>query len=343
MAHMLDRNVFGRIPMAYVGATPWHGLGQQLQAGADIETWKIQAGLDWTINASHVKYTDQYGTIHTMPGQVVLHRSDDNSPLSVVSERYKVVQPEEVIEFYRDLTEAHGYELETAGSLGHGKKVWALAKTGMGKTLKGRDEINNYLLLATACDGSMATRAQFTSVRVVCNNTLSAALRNADNAIKVPHSTKFNADQVKSDLGIVRNSWDEFGDIIDEMSRCRVTPKDAAEVIFDLLKSPSSKTIDDESRRNKNIMREVMTCVARSPGAGLESADGTAWGLLNGITYYVDHKANSRSNDNRLNSAWFGKGATLKDKAFQRVAELVDAKPPAPTENVFDLFPNLNG
>jgi phage/plasmid-like protein (TIGR03299 family) len=167
--------------MAYVGATPWHGLGHRLTPDQPLEVWAQQAGMDWRIETADVRFiadrSPSYsGLLRAYPGQKVLYRSDTKAPLSVVSGRYKVVQPAEILEFYRDLTEVGGYELETAGVLKDGKKLWALARTGQTLTLKGRDAINGYLLLATACDGTLATTAQFTSVRVVCNNTLAIAI-----------------------------------------------------------------------------------------------------------------------------------------------------------------------
>jgi len=90
--------------------------------------------------------------------------------------------------------------------LREGRKFWALACTGQSTTLKGRDKVDGYLLLATACDGTLATTAQFTSVRVVCNNTLSIALGNATGAIKAPHRSRFDPDVVKPQLGITVSS-----------------------------------------------------------------------------------------------------------------------------------------
>lgn len=124
------------------------------------------------------------GTIHSFPEQKVLYRSDTKAPLSVVSNRYQVVQPREVLEFYRDLTEVSGYELETAGILKGGRKFWALAWTGQTTVLKGNDQVNGYLLLATSCDGTLATTATPTTVRVVCNNTLTISLNGATQLLK---------------------------------------------------------------------------------------------------------------------------------------------------------------
>ncbi|CAJ3549369.1 phage/plasmid-like protein [Burkholderia pseudomallei] len=144
--------------MAYVNETPWHGLGQKLAPKQPIEVWARQAGMDWTIESADVRFvagSGNLGSIHAFPEQRVLYRSDSKAPLSVVSSRYQVVQPKDILEFYRDLTEVGGFELETAGVLKDGKKLWALARTGQSVSLKGRDEVNGYLLLATACDGTL--------------------------------------------------------------------------------------------------------------------------------------------------------------------------------------------
>lgn len=124
--------------------------------------------------------------------------------------RYQVVQPREVLECYRDLTDVSGYELETAGVLKGGRKFWALARTGQSAVLKGNDEVNGYLLLATSCDGTLATTATPTTVPVVCNNTLAIALDGTTRAIKVPHSTRFDPQAVKKQLGIAVSQRNGF-------------------------------------------------------------------------------------------------------------------------------------
>ncbi len=146
--------------MAYVGETPWHGLGNQLSPRQPIEVWAREANMNWTIESADVRFvagSSNLGSIHAFPEQRMLYRSDTKAPLSVVSSRYQVVQPREILEFYRDLTEVGGFELETAGVLKDGKKLWALARTGQSVSLKGKNTVNGHLLLATACDGTLAT------------------------------------------------------------------------------------------------------------------------------------------------------------------------------------------
>ena len=109
--------------MAYVNETPWHGLGNQLAHNQPLEVWAHQAGMNWKIEESEVRFVAGnagLGSIHAFPEQKVLYRSDTRAPLSVVSSRYQVVQPSEILEFYRDLTEVGGFELETAGVLKDG-------------------------------------------------------------------------------------------------------------------------------------------------------------------------------------------------------------------------------
>ncbi|MFM0498632.1 DUF932 domain-containing protein [Paraburkholderia caledonica] len=315
--------------MAYVNETPWHGLGNQLAANQPLEVWAQQAGMNWRIEETEVRFVfgndgSNLGSIHAFPEQKVLYRSDTKMPLSVVSRRFQVVQPAEIIEFYRDLVECSGYELESAGVLKDGKKLWALAKTGQSATLKGKDTVNGYLLLATACDGSLATTAQFTSIRVVCNNTLSIALGDSSGAIKVPHRSQFDAQAVKRQLGIAVSSWDGFMARMKALSECKVNDTTAEAFFRRVLTYQATGGNTPVAATNDSAIKAVQELFAgKGMGATLASASGTAWGLVNSITQFVDHERRARSDDNRRDSAWFGTGATLKQRAWEEAVRLV--------------------
>lgn len=281
--------------MAYSGAEPWHGLGNKLAPKQPLEVWKRAAGMDWTIEEAEVRFVAagnrNLGSIHAFPEQKVLYRSDTKAPLSVVSARYQVVQPEEILEFYRDLTEIGGFQLETAGVLRQGRKLWALARTGQSGMLKGKDEVNGYLLLATACDGTLATTAQFTSIRVVCNNTLQIALGNSAGAIKVSHRSQFDAAAAKRQLGIAVSTWDAFMARTKALSERKVTDSAAEAFLRRVLTYSTANLPDRETVAvNERAIKVVgQLYVGRGKGADLPSASGTAWGLLNSISEYVDH------------------------------------------------------
>ncbi len=342
MAHLVET-------MAYVGETPWHGLGNILTPNQPIEVWAEQAGMAWRIESSDVSYMAQnergQNIILPFEEQRVLYRSDTHAPLSVVSQRYQEVQPLEILNFYRDLTEQSGFELETAGVLKGGKKFWALARTGQTAALKGKDVSNGYILLATACDGTLATTAQFTSIRVVCNNTLAIALKGQSSSagvVKVPHSTRFDAQKVKQQLGISVRAWDEHMYEMKQLSQRKVSQTEAA-AYFDAVFNNSSLSIADQedgiiqfyrnvatnkaetkTEPNGRAMSKVMTMFnGQGRGAELSSAKDSAYGLLCSITEFADHERRAMSQDHRLDSAWFGAGAALKQRGLEQALRLI--------------------
>lgn len=312
MAHLIET-------MAYTNETPWHGLGNKLSSKSPISVWAKQAGMEWRIQESPVYFQTGDDRDHALfDDQKVLYRSDTGAPLSVVSQRFQVVQPRDVLEFYRDLTKAHGFTLETAGVLKGGRKVWALAKTNMSANIKGNDMMNGYLLLATGCDGTLATTAQFTSIRVVCNNTLAISLKSGAAAVKVPHSTTFNAKAVKQQLGLSSASWDNFVYQMKKLSERKIKSNEAEAFVASLLTDPGAKFT------NERAVKKVLELYAgHGRGAELASSKGTAFGLLNAVTEFVDHERRARSTDYRLDSAWFGTGANLKNNALDQAIALV--------------------
>ncbi|MGQ1014902.1 DUF932 domain-containing protein [Acinetobacter baumannii] len=345
MAHLVET-------MAFVGDTPWHGLGNPLSPNQPIEVWAQQAGMDWRIESSNVSYMakNERGQNILMPyeEQRVLYRSDTHAPLSVVSQRFQEVQPKEILEFYRDLTEQSGFELETAGVLKGGRKFWALARTGQSAALKGKDVSNGYILLATACDGTLATTAQFTSIRVVCNNTLAIALKGQNSnagVVKVPHSTKFDAEKIKQQLGISVRAWDEHMYEMKQLSQRKVTQTEAA-AYFDAVFNNTTMSIAEQDDNIIQFYRDVATQAqvnskekpepnaksmskamemfnGQGRGASLSSAKDTAYGLLCSMTEFIDHERRAMSIDHRLDSAWFGAGAMMKQRGLEQALRLV--------------------
>jgi phage/plasmid-like protein (TIGR03299 family) len=318
--------------MAFSGETPWHNLGNALPAKRPLSEWAVAAGMDWDICSTPVRYmTEQagaLGSIMSFEDQKVLYRSDTKAPLSVVSDRYQIVQPRDVLEFYRDLSEVSGFELETAGVLKAGKKFWALAKTGKETVLKGKDRVQAYILLATSCDGTLATTATPTSIRVVCNNTLAIALQGASSAVRVPHSTTFDGQAVKKQLGIAVSQWDGFMYRMKTLSERKVKSHESLNYFLNVLCQPdavsSAKTPTKTGLINERALKRVQELYeGKGQGAELDAAKGTAWGLLNAVTEYVDHERRARSQEYRLDSAWFGQGAALKQRALDHAMQLV--------------------
>lgn len=351
MAHEITRNAAtGKSEMAFTGETPWHKLGQSLPVGASVEEFLVAAGMEWVINRSPVSYVAGRGAKSEtleFDGQSVLYRSDNREPLGVVSSDYQIVQPYEVLEFFRSVAGTAGAELHTAGTLFGGKRFWALAK--MGEASFGADKLGNFLLLTTSADGTIATTARQTSVRVVCNNTLSVALAGQAGAtVKVSHRQRFDAARVKRALADVNSNFEAFCADVDTLCSTKVSQAEAQEFIRTLLRggnltaeataataqvdSIGASTLAEllakplvlpeatpakvqRAHPGENIILELFNGGAR--GSELATAKGTAWGLVNAVTEYVDHYATAKSTDHRLARAWFSTGDEMKSDAFE--------------------------
>lgn len=315
MAHMIDTTT-GKAAIAYAGQTPWHQLGQALTPGATIEEWTREAGLAYTVLESPVLYrTEAASEPETFKGRKVLHRSDTGGALAVVSDGYRVVQPAEVMGFFEKLVELGGFELETAGALSHGRRVWALAKVSEGADIVDGDRVRPYVLLGTSYDGTMATVAKFTSIRVVCNNTITAALNSTEGTVRVLHSERFDPDRVRMELGIVANSWERFLVQARGLTGQAMSTLEADAFLRTLLEpyhaSPNIGVA--ESRGYRRIM-DLFS--GKAIGSNIPGVTGTRWGMLNAVTELVDHER-GRSANTRLESAWFGTGAALKNRALE--------------------------
>jgi phage/plasmid-like protein (TIGR03299 family) len=323
MSHEIDSST-GLPAIAYVGETPWHELGEKLPEGQSIEVWLKAARLEWELRRLPVQYLVD-GKMRTMDDRFVLVRSDTHAALSVVSGDYQIVQPKEVLEFYRDLVTLYGYKLETSGALDGGRKVWALARTGItGAADKGgKDELAAYLLLATSCDKTLATTAAFTSIRVVCQNTLFFAMEDIKTGrrtqVKVPHSRRFEATRVKERLRVMEKAWSEFIGKVRMMADHPMDRVKASSFFKELLLPKNAKDLSSKAEREH---QSILSLFSSAPGQDLSSANQTLWGAVNAVTYYTDH-VRSRVAGGRLDSAWFGAGYVLKEKAWARASELV--------------------
>lgn len=322
-------------PMTFVGDTPWHGLGQRLEPGQPLEVWAEAAGMDWDILRSPltfgtpVKATGRQNNRFIFPSREALIRSDNHGPLSIVSDKYQIVQPREVLEFFRDLTEAGGFTMNTAGVLFGGTKFWALAEIGAEARIMGQDKIGGFLLLGTSCDGSLATTAKFTSVRVVCNNTLSFAVDQdgaARGSVRIPHSRSFDPDMVKAELGLAQASFDSFIKKVNITAKRKVTDSEAMTFLMKCFHvTQEGEELTPEilfPGEAKTVKKCLELFKGDGKGSNLKSADGTAWGLVNAVTEFIDFHKNTRIDDTRFSAAMFGDTSNIKDKAFEMALEL---------------------
>lgn len=322
MAHELTIRENGMAEMAFIGSrnAVWHSLGQELQDNASIEEWRVQAGMDWGVLESPVEYITTEGK-KTFPDRKVLLRSDSKSGLSIVGQDFKVVQPGEVLEFFRDLVSVHGMKLSTAGTLFGGKRFWALAETGKLAEVVGGDVVKGFLLLTTAVDGTLATTAKFVAERVVCNNTLTVALGEASKSlVKKTHKVDFDPAAVKIDLGIIDKGWESFIGNMRKLADTKVSTIDATDFFQKLLFKPGV----DADKQGWGATRKVTQLLNLfQNGSGAEYSKGTAWGLLNAITEEYTHGSGKRDPSHQFWESYHGSGDNFKTSAMNKVLEFV--------------------
>jgi phage/plasmid-like protein (TIGR03299 family) len=345
-------NTFAR---ATNSAKPWWGVGQEIDPSAPVEEWLTKTGLDYKVQRRKAYMHSAPGSeaMIEIPGYHAITRSTDGHVFQIASDGYTPIQNKEIAEFFKVYTEAGEMTLETMGSLKDGGIVWGLAKTANSFTLPGEDRNDSYLLLATSHDGSMSFCGQTTVVRVVCWNTLSAALAaKTGRLFRLKHTKNADVRSVVADahakLKATKTQTEQLAEVAQKLASAtptrdeldtwlyRLTQPTTFQKVLDRLEKETqgidvsvlldkdhadfmARQLRNEGDHNK-AAREIQSAIVRSPGSELESAHGTWWGAVNGVTYFADHIAGQNSDD-RLQSAWFGSRANMKENAVDWALE----------------------
>lgn len=318
MAHKITVRDNKFAEMAFTGTRDaiWHGLGQEMPEGQDIGAWIKAAGMDWNIKSSPVKFESEW-KLNTFADKRVMYRSDTLEPLSVMSDNFRIVQPAEILEFFRDLTDFHGMKLSTAGTLFGGRRFWALAETGFDSDVITGDKVKAHVMLVTSCDGTLATTAKFVSTRVVCNNTLSIAMaENSKQMIKVSHKSDFDANAVKINMGLVEKSWYEFMAKMRSLTEVKMSDEQNRNFLTQNLLKKS----DEPTKMELSTIESIMNLAKK--GAGSEYGAGTAWGTLNGITEHYTHFRNSNNSEVNFWQDISGNKDEIKSDLFEKLLEM---------------------
>lgn len=324
MAHELEIMENGEASMAYVGETPWHGLGKRVPADLSPEQMLKAANLDWDVVKKPLFYDTPSGKVLTKSNALV--RSSDEKLLTVVSNEWKPVQNIEAFNFFNDFVHAGDMEMHTAGSLRDGKMVWAMAQIKDSFTLFGGDRVEGYLLFSNPHEFGRSIDIRFTPVRVVCNNTLTYALdTESKNFVKVNHRSVFDPEAVKETLGIAKEQLLRYKDQAAFLGSKKFKKETITEYfnrVFPTLSKDEFKKLEITKIPVSRQAEEAMAVLHTQPGA--QYAQGSWWQAFNTVTYLTDHKL-GRSRDSRLTSAWYGQNRVRKEKALELAVEYAEA------------------
>jgi phage/plasmid-like protein (TIGR03299 family) len=310
----------GQVSTFFVGAPPWHRLGHRFIEPPTTDEALDAAKMDW-----EVAMRPLFNEFNDRSTHQEIFRKDNGKVLGVVGPKYHPLQNTQAFGWFEPLIQEGILQYETAGVLQDGKKVWILAKAAGDPLEIARDDtVDRYVLLSNSHDGTLAIRIGFTPVRVVCWNTLSAAIGIEDSKlIRVRHTA--NAAQVLEKIRKIMSFADSTFQATAEqfryLTKAQVNAADIRKyvnVVFDL--KP-----EDERKREPAVIADVFHLFENGKGNDLPAIKGTAWALYNAVTERMTHHS-GRSDEGRLNSLWFGPNATRNKVALEQAIKIVEAK-----------------
>lgn len=315
MSHQVE-NMFS------VKQVPWHQLGKVIQNAPTIEEGIKLAGLDWKV------FMEQQLRPN---GQKCVTRSvvreTDNKVLGEVGSAYHPLQNTKAFEFFQPFIDSGEVSLETAGSLDGGKKIWVLAELNRNpmEIVKG-DEVRKMLLLTNRHDGSASVQVGFTPIRVVCANTLAAAINATDSALlRVRHTAKVEIalEKVQDMVNTANQQFEATGESFKAMARMGVKEADLKRYVH-LVFYPNvteQEITERQQTRLSGITEDIRRLFETGFGNDLQGVRGTMWGLYNGVTQYLSYEAKGDA-DKRFDSLWFGQSKDINARAMSMASKM---------------------
>lgn len=340
MAHQLNfNNRTGKYSFFSVKEKAWHNLGQIVQEYPTSEEAIKFAGLDYEVEKSPL-FTKGAGIMENTNGIEMIDselevpnyfaniRTDNNTVLGVVGKDYHIVQNREAFSFFDSIVGGgNGILYETAGALGNGERIFITAKLpDYIRVGNGDDITEKYIFLTTSHDGSGSITAAFTPVRIVCQNTLNASLKNMSNVVRIRHTAgaKQRLDDAHKVMGLANKLSTELESTFNHWAKIKVGD-DEMKKLIQLALCPNKETLnhlrkgnfDDVSTVFKNTVDDVFAYAMISESQQMETTKGTLFGAYNAVTGYFQNVRNYRDNEAKLQSIVLGGTAQLKSqKAF---------------------------
>lgn len=350
MAHNLtiDR-MTGKAEMFYCGDAPWHGLGTKVDHALTGAEAIAAAGLGWWVERAPLYLQDG----SEVPGWKATRRADTGDILGVVSDDYRVIQNLEAFTFLDALATEGAAMFHTAGSTHNSKRVWALVKLPESLVVVPGDRVDQYLMLYTGHDGTRGLTILFTPVRVVCDNTVRAALgslyQNAagsapGNYYTIRHigDVKHQLAEAQRVLGIGRKYFEAAGESFRAMSAREMSAAMLAGYLKAVVPDPEEAIVRGPGDaatheqlyraacdRGQRIRERIAFLFEAGRGNQLPGVRGTLWAAYNAATEWVDHvnvlRVDGEPKVRGFESAMFGAGEDVRQRAFDAAVTILRA------------------
>lgn len=314
----------GEAAMFYAGAVPWHGLGVGVEEAQTSEEAMRLAQMDFGVELVPLFArgidAPESGEMVEVPDRYGVQRQDTGAILGVSSERYQTFSYPQAFAFMDSLLADGSIRYESAGLLGNGERGWALASMGEGWRI-GNDDYCPYLMIHTGHDASTAIQITATTVRVVCNNTVDAAIFEGSKRgrlISIRHTASM-ADklaQARRALEVTTEQTRAMRDKLEASQACAVTQEQVRELAAELFGGEvTGDRVKFKSARAANSAR-TFTGIIREEQHRADRL--TAYEVIHGITGYADHY---RSGDAKrlAGEMRYGVSASTRKRAERRL------------------------
>lgn len=302
----------------------WHGLGIVRPDGqpATAEQVVVDVRCNYPVETGLIYRAD--GTI--VPRHREVYRADTNEHFGVVGKDWTPLQNTEAFEFFDRIVGQGDAIYTSAGVLGAGERFFLQAK--LPEHMKVADDvIDMFLLFTNTHDGSAAVDVRFTPVRVVCENTLNAAMRTktaAKHIYRIRHTKNVRerfmlADQI---LSISNKYQMEMNDIFNRMVATKMDREQTTAAFLKTIHPNVKPGIDlkDFHAKTQRIISD-MEAAGRSD-VSMQQYEGTAWHAFNAVTYYVDHMKEYRGKTSFEGSV-YGTGADMRQGIFDALVPIL--------------------
>jgi len=326
MAHELSIQKNGTVEAMFANhVAPWHGLGAMVDgAKSPLKALEI-AHMNWTVTKAPL----HVGKFEVQDKAAII-RTDNGDYLGTVGTDYQPIQNKEQAEFVEALCGEGNAVVECCGALRQGRRQFWTVKVPGELIIGNADKIENYMIVANGHDGSLAFRAFWSPIRVVCQNTLNIALKGAKEGVTIYH-TKNAGDRVNDArrvLGIANEYYARMGETFTQMLEKEMSNAEFklyADDVLQLKDIPSSE-IPEQTRKVRTQLIQNF-----NEGVGVDLAGNSVWGAYNAVTEFVSHQRQTRGKslstserqEKSFENIFFGTGKDLNQRAFDKALALV--------------------
>jgi len=327
MAHQINYNKKTKsYSFAAYGEPAWHGLGKIVNQAMTSEQAIKLANMDYTVKKGNIQYYDEEGMPVQVDGVYANYREDNGAFLGLVKSRYEIVQNVDAFGFFDAIIDSGEAIFHTAGVLGNGERIFVLAKLPE-DFLIGGEAIQKYILLTNSHDGNSSVIAGMTNIRVVCNNTLQAAMKGLTNKVSIGHvsGAKERLQQAHKVMGLASTYNQEVQEIFNRMTDKKMTEGEYRE-FFESVFTPEYKQEQEEktiSTKLANMIDATTQFALTHNTQTTDESKGTLWGAYNAVSGYYNYIKNFDSAEAKFNSQFFGTANTKMIKSFSKAVELL--------------------